>query len=145
MLREATRPLSKLLFRQHRPTTDVGRADCLEQVVAADSVVPMIEHLADARGKRRFREELLDHLDVWVEAAVVDDRVARVAGHEQHLDAIGTGDDLVGQPPPVHAGQHHVGEQEVDAPLALLEPRAPQRQQGQRDEAERRPLLSEPW
>ena len=68
------------------------------RAVAAKSVVPTIEQLPDARGERSLRERLLNHLDAWVEPAVVHDGIARIAGHEQHLDAVRAGDDFVGKP-----------------------------------------------
>src|SRR5262249_55924900 len=47
----------------------------------------LVEHVADARREIVERDRLLNEVDAAVDAALVDHGIARIAGHEQHLEA----------------------------------------------------------
>ena len=73
---------------------------------------------------QRFRGERLgQEIDIGIEPAVMDDGVAGVAGGEQHLQVGPPPQRLVGELPSVHAaGQHHVGEQQLDIRIGVEQP-----------------------
>src|SRR5262245_25784339 len=69
-------------------------------------------HLA---GERIGGERLGQQVDVRVEPAVMDDGVARVAGHVEHLDGGPALAQRVAQLPAIHpARKHDIGQQEID-------------------------------
>src|SRR6266700_325983 len=79
------------------------------------------QHASYFARERVGGERLGEQIDVGIEPAVVDDGIARIAGHVEHLDGGAAAADFLGKLAPVHAaGQHHVGEQQIDI-LDLVE------------------------
>ncbi len=73
-----------------------------------------IEDGADLGSEHSLRQRLLDQLNAGVEPALMHDGIARVAGHEEHLQIGLALLHRVTELPAVHPRQHDVGQQEID-------------------------------
>src|ERR1041385_7494544 len=74
-----------------------------------------IEDAPNLAGERIGSERLGQQVDIRIEPAMMDDRVARIAGHVDDLDRGPYLAHLIAKLAPVHpSGQHHVGQHEID-------------------------------
>ena len=79
-----------------------------------------VEQRPNPRGKLILGNWLLDQFDIGVEATLMDDGVARIASHKQNLEARPKDLCLPRKLPPVHAGQHHIRQQQINPRVPLL-------------------------
>src|ERR1043166_4495780 len=73
-----------------------------------------IEQIADSSRKVGLRQRLLDDFDAGIEAAMVNDGIARISRHEKDLHVRLAALHPPGQLAAIGSGQHHVGHEQID-------------------------------
>ncbi len=112
------------LLQQYRPKGDQVRRNKVAPIRSSRRRFRLfafcVEQRPYPRRKLILGNWLLNQFDIGVEATLMDYGVARIAGHKQNLEAGAKALCLLRQLPPVHARQHHIGQQQINPRVPLL-------------------------
>src|SRR5690349_19680882 len=92
------------------PSTPMSSFPCSPRCPAGSD----LQHLSELEQERAGDDGFGDEGELGLLDAVVDDGVAGVAGHEEHLHFGSPGHEAFPELAAAHDGHHHVAEQHVD-------------------------------